>query len=44
MIGPVRELLRVALPIMLLMGGNLMLMLVDRVALARYSKATLLAS
>lgn len=42
--GPVIEVLRVALPLMLVMSGNLLLMLVDRIALARYSEATLLAS
>lgn len=43
-LGPVSDVLRVSLPLMLVMGGNLLLMLVDRIALARYSEATLLAS
>jgi len=42
--GPIAEVLRVSMPLMLVMGGNLLLMLVDRIALSRYSEATLLAS
>ena len=39
-----REVVRVSIPLMLGMAGNLMLMLVDRVCLARYSPDTLAAS
>ncbi len=42
--GPGREVIRVSLSLMLVMGGNLIMMLVDRIALARYSEGTLLAS
>jgi len=39
-----REVVRVSLPLMFGMAGNLVMMLVDRIALARYSEATLIAS
>lgn len=38
------EVVRVSLPLMFGMAGNLVMMLVDRIALARYSEATLIAS
>ncbi|MFF9481802.1 MATE family efflux transporter [Streptomyces sp. NPDC014733] len=40
----VREVIQVSLPLMFGMAGNLVMMLVDRIALARYSDATLMAS
>ncbi|MEU3711234.1 MATE family efflux transporter [Streptomyces catenulae] len=40
----VREVVQVSLPLMFGMAGNLVMMLVDRIALARYSAATLMAS
>ncbi|MBT2488594.1 polysaccharide biosynthesis C-terminal domain-containing protein [Streptomyces sp. ISL-96] len=39
-----REVVQVSLPLMFGMAGNLVMMLVDRIALARYSEATLIAS
>ncbi|WP_285567231.1 MATE family efflux transporter [Streptomyces sp. RTGN2] len=39
-----REVVRVSLPLMLGMAGNLIMMLVDRICLARYSEDTLKAS
>ncbi|WP_221938098.1 MATE family efflux transporter [Streptomyces benahoarensis] len=39
-----REVVQVSLPLMFGMAGNLVMMLVDRIALARYSDATLMAS
>ncbi|MFE5888371.1 MATE family efflux transporter [Streptomyces sp. NPDC056468] len=39
-----REVVKVSLPLMFGMAGNLVMMLVDRIALARYSEATLIAS
>ncbi|MFI6107795.1 MATE family efflux transporter [Streptomyces sp. NPDC051310] len=43
-IGTVREVVRVSVPLMFGMVGNLVLMLVDRICLARYSEDTLAAS
>lgn len=43
-LGTVREVVRVSVPLMFGMVGNLTLMLVDRICLARYSQDTLKAS
>jgi len=42
--GTAREVVRVSLPLMFGMVGNLIMMLVDRISLARYSEETLNAS
>ena len=43
-LGTMREVVRISIPLMVGMVGNLVLMLVDRICLARYSQDTLKAS